>query len=140
MSQSWQEWATRRNLHSSGGRAYNHLSSILDSPTNMPLIFIHGVNVRRTDDGFDHDVAVRDELLQRLLLMPLAEADGRFANLKIISPYWGDDGVSFRWNQATLPQVDVIEHLGAATETPRSDLDFTTTRNSLSGRPAPPNP
>jgi hypothetical protein len=39
----------------------------------MPLVFIHGVSVRNTGD-YANDVAVRDELLRRLVMQPLAQS------------------------------------------------------------------
>lgn len=97
----------------------------------MPIIYIHGVNTRRGYE-YDKDLAARDKLLQRLILDPLAAKEERFKGMKIVNPYWGDEGVKFMWNQATLPEVGVLEDLGASDEeTPESDFQFTETVKGL---------
>ena len=52
----------------------------------MPVVFIHGVNVR---DGQEYrrDLAARNELIHRLLLEPLATSDPRYGQMEIVSPY-----------------------------------------------------
>ena len=98
----------------------------------MPVIFIHGVNVRNIGD-YDKDVAMRDELLRRLVIQPLAETKSALKDIHIANPYWGGDGVSFRWHHASLPKVDFIESLGVESSgTPQSDIDIMTTIMALS--------
>lgn len=79
----------------------------------MPLVFVHGVNVR--DHGsYYQDVNARNSLLRRFALNAI------FANpqaIEIFNPYWGQYGVKFAWNQASLPQSG-IEELGPADELP----------------------
>jgi hypothetical protein len=99
----------------------------------MPLIFVHGVNTR---DGKDYrkNLAARDELLQRLVLAPLTAKGPQFSQIKIVNPYWGDQGVDFKWNMASLPKVRLLEDLGADTlETPKSDLELRATIENLVG-------
>jgi hypothetical protein len=84
----------------------------------MALIFIHGVNTRKGVD-YDTDVAARNELLRRLILSSLKK--GKYAAMAIVNPYWGDQGVSFRWDQATVPKVGVLAMGGGGERTPRSD-------------------
>jgi hypothetical protein len=99
----------------------------------MPVIFIHGVNTRDNDD-YRKNRAARDELLKRLVLQPLAEKGKRFEQIEIVNPYWGIFGVSFWWDQASLPEVHALENLGAENEaTPESDLEFTETVKELAG-------
>jgi hypothetical protein len=99
----------------------------------MPVIFIHGVNTRDNDD-YRKNRAARDELLQRLVLEPLAAKEKRFKQIEIVNPYWGNLGVSFRWDQASLPEVHTLEHLGAEDGgTPESDLELTETVKDLAG-------
>ena len=81
----------------------------------MPLVFIHGVAARQTAK-YDIDVAARNELIRRFVLDPLASIDPLFKGMKICNTYWGKYGVDFRWNQASLPEVHTIEHLGAVNE------------------------
>ena len=99
----------------------------------MPVIFIHGVNTRDNDD-YRKDCTARDELLRRLVLKPLAARGDRFTQIEIFNPYWGDLGVSFRWDQASLPEVHILEHLGAEGEgTPESDFELSETVRDLGG-------
>jgi hypothetical protein len=66
----------------------------------MPLVFVHGVSVRR-DEDYDQLVAARNSLFRRFALKQLV-ADPMAT--KIFNPYWGDDGVKFAWNSASLPR------------------------------------
>jgi hypothetical protein len=101
----------------------------------MPVIFIHGVNTRRDDPAYRTDVAARDELLRRLVLTPLAAKGERYRITEINNAYWGDSGVRFHWNQASLPRVRALEDLGPAGETPRSDVELLATVDELAGGP-----
>ncbi|MCX6380567.1 MAG: hypothetical protein NT023_14010 [Armatimonadetes bacterium] len=65
----------------------------------MAVVFVHGVNVRRSAE-YDTSVATRDEMIRQHLLKPLL-----LLSHDIMNPYWGDCGVSFAWNQDTVPQV-----------------------------------
>jgi hypothetical protein len=100
----------------------------------MPVVFIHGVNTRDGDE-YRKDVAARDELLKRLVLEPLGARGANVKDMEIVSPYWGNHGVSFAWNQATLPDVDMLEDLGAGSEvaTPASDMEMAATIKELAG-------
>lgn len=80
----------------------------------MPVLFLHGVNVR-DDENYRRDLSARETLMRQLLLDPLAAMDRRYADLRIVSPYWGGLGVTHAWNQATLPAVRLLEDLGAET-------------------------
>lgn len=100
----------------------------------MPFIFIHGVNTRKTDEGFQVNIEARDAMVRRLLLNRLAERGDRFSNIEILNPYWGDDGVDFKWKFATLPDVKTLEHLGAEDASVPADLEFAETARSLATR------
>ena len=99
----------------------------------MPLCFIHGVNVRKEDPGFQRDLAARDELIRSLLLQSLAKRNPRYSGLKIINPYWGGLGVSHAWKQATVPDVRLLEDLGPGGNASRSDMEMAVV---LEGPPA----
>ena len=104
----------------------------------MPLVFIHGVNTRREGDeaeSYQQGVARRNEFFERSVIDPLV-AQGKLTRpFAIVSPYWGDLGVSFRWQQASLPPVEFLESLGAGAEpTPEADLDLTATVREI-GKP-----
>ncbi|MCE9685822.1 hypothetical protein LZP73_06270 [Shewanella sp. AS16] len=66
----------------------------------MPIIFIHGVNNRNEDADYKQGVARKGQFL-RSLLAPCIGLDD--AKVLISFPYWGDHGVKFRWNQASVP-------------------------------------
>ncbi|MGX9118885.1 hypothetical protein ACWTU6_19795 [Mesorhizobium sp. BHbsci] len=100
----------------------------------MPVCFIHGVNVRKDDPSYDRDVAARDELIRSLLLKRLAQRNPRYGGLKIINPYWGGLGVTHAWGQATVPNVSLLEDLGAAQSYFQSDLEMTMLLKEQSGR------
>lgn len=85
----------------------------------MPVVFIHGVATRK-GNTYDRDVAVRDELIRRMLVEPLYPGQSGMA---IVSPYWGDLAVRHYWAQATVPQVDLLEDLGASDAVTAADLE-----------------
>lgn len=90
----------------------------------MPIVFIHGVNVRDTDEGYARDVATRGALLRRLVVGPLAEARRLpSTTVEVVNPYWGGHGITFRWDYATLPSPGDFETFGTAGTTPRADLE-----------------
>ncbi|QQF06229.1 hypothetical protein [Sinorhizobium meliloti] len=66
----------------------------------MPIVFVHGVNNRKEDAGFDDDVGRKTEFFKTLLAAPLGFDASK---LTITFPYWGGDGVKFLWNQVSLP-------------------------------------
>jgi pimeloyl-ACP methyl ester carboxylesterase len=68
----------------------------------MPLVFVHGVNVRAEDDPdfFDASVRARDALFRTIALREVLSAPNE---AKIFNPYWGDLGAAFAWNYAALP-------------------------------------
>jgi hypothetical protein len=104
----------------------------------MPLIYIHGVNTRDTDDGYKSKLAARNELLRHHVLAPLAAKDARLRDMAIVNPYWGGDGVAFRWHLASLPEANILEHLGAEVEaTPQADLALASTIHELAGEGSP---
>ena len=77
----------------------------------MPLVFVHGVNVRASPD-FHKNVEIRDSFFARFALDAVAP-DARKAT--ILNPYWGDLGAKFAWNHAALPPGD-FESFGSEEE------------------------
>jgi hypothetical protein len=91
----------------------------------MPLIFIHGVNVRDYDKDYRKDCKIRDKLIKHYLLQPLVAKGLRFQELEIVNAYWGKHGVDPKWQWKSLPEVKLLEHLGGRNrETPKSDLEL----------------
>lgn len=74
----------------------------------MPLVFVHGVSQR--GDAFGKNMKARDALLRSHVLPSLGIKADKVA---ILEPYWGDAGVKFRWDNASLPRdTDSIETFG----------------------------
>jgi hypothetical protein len=83
----------------------------------MPLVFVHGVNVRRGTTekeicAFDEQIKTRDSLFRTISLAGLVSPP---SVLHVENPYWGDLGARFRFNLATVPTRDT-EAFGPANE------------------------
>ena len=75
----------------------------------MPIVFVHGVNNRVEDSDYAEGTA-RKEVFLRSILAPQIGLDP--AKVDISFPYWGGEGVKFRWNQASVPSgSDKVEAL-----------------------------
>ncbi len=66
----------------------------------MPLVFVHGVNVRKNRD-YDAVVEHRDAMFRQFLLSRLPE---KWKPLSILNPLWGEHAARFYWNHKSLPQ------------------------------------
>ncbi len=76
----------------------------------MPIVFVHGVDSRKTDADYASGIKVKEEYLISILASRLG-LDAR--KVRVTFPYWGDGGVKFRWNQASLPSsADAAVALG----------------------------
>jgi predicted alpha/beta hydrolase family esterase len=84
----------------------------------MPLVFVHGVNTRRgvkieEQRLFDDRVELLKQQFRNVAFADrVTAADG----LKVFAPYWGNLGVTFARNLASLPQSGV-QALGIAQPT-----------------------
>jgi hypothetical protein len=84
----------------------------------MPLVFVHGVNVRRGASEEEHRVfdkaaeLLRHQFREASLNERVTASDG----LRVYMPYWGDSGVVFRRNLACLPDEGVQALAAAAPE------------------------
>ena len=65
----------------------------------MPIVFIHGVNVRSTSDFEGITRHLRASVAPLLVTGPGRSA----ADISVTSCYWGDLGASFAWNLQSLP-------------------------------------
>jgi len=68
----------------------------------MPVVFVHGVNTRKTEPGY----AARLGLIDRFVQKHLAGATLGGVAINSLSPafpYWGDLATTFAWNMASLP-------------------------------------
>jgi hypothetical protein len=88
----------------------------------MPIVFVHGVNNRR----LDVDYAEREKQTGRFLVDVFAPELGlTLAPESIFFPYWGDHGVKFRWNQASLPSSsDPVEVLSSTSRRASEDFEL----------------
>ncbi len=77
----------------------------------MPLVFVHGVNVRE-GRAYQAEVRARDALFRRFTFARLVPDPAQVA---LLNPYWGDLGSVFRWNHASLP-ASSIEQFGSEDE------------------------
>jgi hypothetical protein len=75
----------------------------------MPLVFVHGVNVR-LDQNYQTAVNARDEMFRAHLLTAISKD---WPKSSILNPYWGRYGGKFAWNFASSPRR-ATETLGAA--------------------------
>jgi len=70
----------------------------------MPLVFVHGVNVRRDSQGvYERAVQQRNAFFAESVLRSIA-ADP--ANVFIRNPYWGDYAATFPWGHLELPESE----------------------------------
>ncbi|MDR2265040.1 MAG: alpha/beta fold hydrolase [Enterobacter asburiae] len=77
----------------------------------MPIVFIHGVNNRIEDRDYESGINIKREYF-RSTFAPLLNMSIQPQN--IFFPYWGGQGVDFRWKQASLPHTsDDVVALGA---------------------------
>ncbi|MFJ6760204.1 hypothetical protein ACIQNK_34915 [Streptomyces sp. NPDC091273] len=75
----------------------------------MPLVFVHGV-ANRMSDQYESAVRVRDALFRRYLL---TETHTGQESISIHNPYWGGFGAQLHWGGASLPVGD-YEAFGTA--------------------------
>lgn len=76
----------------------------------MPLVFVHGVNTRDTDPDYFVTKEARRAQFRDLVGASLRNRFPQFDVLDDI--YWGDLGVQFRWNLASIPDTKVLQSLG----------------------------
>jgi hypothetical protein len=74
----------------------------------MPLVFVHGVTVRK-DAEYLQSEKIRDGLFRSLALAGVVNDP---SNCLILNPYWGEYGASLAWNGASLPEGK-IESFGS---------------------------
>jgi hypothetical protein len=67
----------------------------------MPIVFVHGVNNRQGDEYQENEVA-RNAFLKEIVGPALGLTPDA---VRIWNPYWGGDGVRFRWDMAVLPDA-----------------------------------
>lgn len=94
-----------------GSRIALKLKNICRMDFRMPIVFVHGVNTRRTEPGYDARLAMITRFLGSHL-DGLAIGGAPLKALAPAFPYWGDLATKFAWNMASLPSGEV-DALGA---------------------------
>jgi len=72
----------------------------------MPIVFVHGVNTRNTEPGYDAGLLVMTKFVQAHFA-GVKLGDAPLATLKPTFPYWGDLATTFAWDMASLPSGDI---------------------------------
>jgi hypothetical protein len=81
----------------------------------MAVIFVHGVNNRIEDPGYETRRLLTAQFLTRFLAG--ASINGKqLVNVKPVFPYWGNQGAKFAWNMKSLPSGE-MEALGPGVTT-----------------------
>lgn len=78
----------------------------------MPIVFVHGVSVRDTDEHYAAHEKMRNEYFRRISLRSVF---GNGQSMRVFNPYWGGDAVKFAWDRDSLPSKQ-IEQFGGSTE------------------------
>jgi hypothetical protein len=87
----------------------------------MPLVFIHGVNTRNTDEDYARAVAARRSMFEQLVVPTLVKKG--FPNFSVAEDiYLGDLGVNFGWHLRSIPETKILQSLGPE-ETALQNLD-----------------
>ncbi|PBB98975.1 hypothetical protein [Mesorhizobium sp. WSM3862] len=66
----------------------------------VQVVFVHGVANRKSDAGFDVNVAIRDRRFKELAFSS--------ADFTIRNPYWGEFGADPQWKLASVPKFDAV--------------------------------
>lgn len=72
----------------------------------MPVVFVHGVNVRK-GPGYDAGLKVKTAFLRKYLTGAKINGRGFGNTVNLTFPYWGDLATSFAWNMASLPRGEM---------------------------------
>ena len=95
----------------------------------MPVLFVHGVNVRQ-DATYDAHLTQRNALLRELFLRPLLTQPQRVA---LFNPYWGRYAATLAWGGLSLPS----SLASALDPTQAPDPDQALVEQLLSGNDTP---
>lgn len=76
----------------------------------MPVVFVHGVNVRK-GPGYDAGVSLTGKFLRKYLRGAVINGK-KLTSVEPVFTYWGDRATEFAWQMASLPKGD-IQSLGA---------------------------
>ena len=74
----------------------------------MPLVFVHGVSVRESQD-YEQSEKVRDGLFRNIALTGIADNPGQVV---IENPYWGQYAAALAFKNASLPDGQYLDFGG----------------------------
>lgn len=80
----------------------------------MPVVFVHGVNTRKSEPGYAARLGLIDRFVQKHLA-GVTLGGVAVTSLSPSFPYWGDLATTFAWNMASLP-TGKINALGPAVD------------------------
>ena len=78
----------------------------------MPLVFVHGVNTRCTDEDYSRAAAARKTMFEQIVAPAVAKRG--FPEFSVADDiYWGDLGVAFGWNLRSwlIPLSQVVPYV-----------------------------
>jgi hypothetical protein len=103
----------------------------------MPIVFVHGVNVRDTDDGYREGLDRLTAYLRRYVAPEIDKTDP--AAVPIVPVYWGGYGVHLAWNDASRPRSLLLRQ-GAADDIGLAQLvtPVSAAPNTFAGLPPEP--
>ncbi len=73
----------------------------------MPVVFVHGVNTRKSSPSYEAGRLTIERFLQHSLAGVTLDGKTLPAGFTVHFPYWGDLATSFAWNMQALPGPDV---------------------------------
>jgi hypothetical protein len=80
----------------------------------MPAVFVHGVNTRKSEPGYDARIRMTERFL-RDHLAGVSLGGTSVQAWSVTFPYWGDLATTFAWNMASLPS-GAVNALGGAVD------------------------
>jgi hypothetical protein len=87
----------------------------------VPIAFIHGVSTRQ-GAAYQREVALRRTMFTRAVIDVVKD---RVPSLTLAPDvYWGDKGVHFDWDLASVPTTSTLEQLGADNGAASGAIDF----------------
>ncbi|HWF08086.1 MAG TPA: hypothetical protein VG297_06470 [Bryobacteraceae bacterium] len=88
----------------------------------MPILFIHGVNTRKSDEDYFRTMAARKKMFEQYVVPVAQKKHPAFRVADDV--YWGDLGVDFRWGFESIPESG-LQSLGASDQgAPRQNDDL----------------
>jgi hypothetical protein len=107
MQMRWINWGGRRRTtpwrRQEVGNSRSSDPPKIEREGHVPVVFVHGVNTRKSP-SYDANVAVIDAFVQKHMGGAGIGGKPLPPKPKTTFPYWGDLGMTFAWNMASLPR------------------------------------